>query len=234
MTWVVSFAGLTSRPKFSSRFVSGLSRLSRSTISAGSFRPDVGRLDDRPPFLNFGLVEGAQRLRGLLLARWCIRSEIDEALSHRRIGQCIDDRRIERQDDRARRSFRRPKSMPRSEIKSRQPRLIHRRNLRRSRQASVARHGKDFDPTRTKLRYRTGGIGNHQVDLPGDQILHRRGHAPIRYELKACAAEFLNSTPPMCPGPPAPEVPADALSGLAGNQVMNSRRPFAGTACFAA
>src|SRR5262249_62153150 len=98
MTWVVSFAGLTSRPKFSSRFVSGLSRLSRSTISAGSFRPDVGRLVDRLPFLNFGLVEGARRLRGLLLARSGIRSEICEPLSHRRIGQSYDARVGARQD----------------------------------------------------------------------------------------------------------------------------------------
>jgi hypothetical protein len=33
-----------------------------------SFRPDVGSLDDRPPFLDFGLVEGAERFPRLLVA----------------------------------------------------------------------------------------------------------------------------------------------------------------------
>ena len=37
--------------------------------SVQSFQLDVRRLDDRPPFLDFGLVEGGEALRRLLLAR---------------------------------------------------------------------------------------------------------------------------------------------------------------------
>ena len=43
---------------------------------------DIGGLDDRPPFLDFGFVIGRQRFRLLLLARHDDDPELREVLSH--------------------------------------------------------------------------------------------------------------------------------------------------------
>src|SRR5262252_10601706 len=60
-----------------------------------SLRLDVRRLDDRPPFLDFGLVISKQRLGGQLLARENILRDIGEALTHDRIGERIHDGLVE-------------------------------------------------------------------------------------------------------------------------------------------
>jgi len=44
-----------------------------------SFSPDVGCLDDRPPFLDLGLVQRADCLRGLLIARKNLLAEFRES-----------------------------------------------------------------------------------------------------------------------------------------------------------
>src|SRR5262245_13144991 len=43
-----------------------------------SFRLDVGRLDYRPPLVDFSLVEGSQSLRRLLLARHNLVTQVHE------------------------------------------------------------------------------------------------------------------------------------------------------------
>ena len=48
----------------------------------GSFRLEPRRLDDRPPPLDIGHVEGGERLRRLLLARDQLVSEASEPLAH--------------------------------------------------------------------------------------------------------------------------------------------------------
>src|SRR5262249_3217294 len=60
-----------------------------------SFAPDIGCLNNRPPFVDLGLVEFAERLRGLLIARENRLTEIGELRADGRIGQGIHDRRIE-------------------------------------------------------------------------------------------------------------------------------------------
>jgi hypothetical protein len=49
----------------------------------GLLRPDVGRLDDRPPSLGIGFHQRAERLRRLSLARENLLSEIGKARPHR-------------------------------------------------------------------------------------------------------------------------------------------------------
>src|SRR5215467_8311706 len=51
----------------------------------GSFALDVRRLDDRPPLLDLGFLQCAERLRGLLLARRDFEAEHRHALAHARI-----------------------------------------------------------------------------------------------------------------------------------------------------
>jgi hypothetical protein len=48
----------------------------------GLFPLDARRLDDRPPLLNLGLLESAQRLGSLLFAWRNTLSEIRESLAH--------------------------------------------------------------------------------------------------------------------------------------------------------
>src|ERR1700730_2482082 len=59
-----------------------------------SLRLDVGRLHDRPPFLEFGLVKRGKTLGCLLLARRDDMTKVGETLAHGRIGQRIDQRGV--------------------------------------------------------------------------------------------------------------------------------------------
>ena len=52
---------------------------------------DPGRLNDRPPLLDLGLVVGAERLRRLLITWENLLSKISEPRTHKRIGQCTYD-----------------------------------------------------------------------------------------------------------------------------------------------
>src|SRR5262245_49444950 len=65
----------------------------------GSLALDVGRLDDRPPLLDFGLVKGGEPVRRLLLARGDVETELGEARAHRRIGEDLHHRAVELCDD---------------------------------------------------------------------------------------------------------------------------------------
>src|SRR6185503_21228915 len=49
--------------------------------------PDAGRLDDRPPFGDLGLLERGQPFRGLLRARSDVQSQFGKALLDRRVRQ---------------------------------------------------------------------------------------------------------------------------------------------------
>src|SRR5437016_6535882 len=97
------------------------------------FRLDICRLDDRPPFFDFGFVESTERLGILLVARGDVLAEVGEALAHAGIGQGIDDRRIELADDVLARRLRHPEPVPDRGIESRQSGLIDGRNLGRRR-----------------------------------------------------------------------------------------------------
>src|SRR5262245_4349028 len=52
----------------------------------GLFRLDARLLEDRPPSLDFGLVEGAECLRRLLLARRDFHAKARELRTHYRVG----------------------------------------------------------------------------------------------------------------------------------------------------
>ena len=59
------------------------------------FHLDVGRFDDRPPFLDLGLVERRKRGGCLLLARGDHQAEVGETLAHDCIAEGVDDCDIE-------------------------------------------------------------------------------------------------------------------------------------------
>jgi hypothetical protein len=65
----------------------------------GSLRPDAGRLHDWPPFLCVGLLHCGERFRGLLFSRKNLAPELRKSRPHHRIGQRLDDGRIELVND---------------------------------------------------------------------------------------------------------------------------------------
>src|SRR5215475_12342340 len=67
-----------------------------------SFRLNIRCLNDRPPFLDLGLVEGGEALRGLLLARGDVQAKLTKTSAHARIGECLHHRAVEFDDDVAR------------------------------------------------------------------------------------------------------------------------------------
>src|SRR5438128_2386352 len=81
-------------------------------FSLGSLRLDARRLDDWPPLVDLGLLEGAERLRGELLARENLLREIDQFLPDGRVGQGRHSRAVELRNDVLRGALRRPQRMP--------------------------------------------------------------------------------------------------------------------------
>src|SRR5215831_5311501 len=68
-------------------------------LRAWLLRLDARRLDDRPPFLGLGLVEGVKRFRSLLVAWKYLLADVGEPLAYRRIGERGGDRGVELYDD---------------------------------------------------------------------------------------------------------------------------------------
>src|SRR5262245_26316788 len=70
-------------------------RLTRSPHSVNSWRLDARRLDDRPPFLCFGLLQRAEDVGSLLVARRNFLANVGEPLPHRGIRQGFNNCSIE-------------------------------------------------------------------------------------------------------------------------------------------
>src|SRR5258706_13668892 len=87
-----------------------------SSSNRSSFRLDAGGLDDRPPFLDLGLVVRGQALRRLLLPRRDIEAQLGESRAHGGIRERLHHRRIELRDDVLRRAFGREKPEPSRKI----------------------------------------------------------------------------------------------------------------------
>src|SRR5262245_58253020 len=113
---------------------------------------DARRLDDRPPFLDLGLVEGSQPLRHLLVAWHNLITQVYKPLAGRRIGQSLHDRRVELADDPVRRAFWNPNRTPNRTVEPGQSRLIYRRDIRSQDQAAPAGERVGFDVAGTHLR----------------------------------------------------------------------------------
>src|SRR5450759_1884962 len=67
----------------------------RPPVSAGSLAPNVGRLNDRPPFLDFGFLKSAECLWSLLVERRSVHAEIGQPSAHGRLGHGLPDSSIE-------------------------------------------------------------------------------------------------------------------------------------------
>src|SRR5262249_60894028 len=86
-----------------------------------SFRLDAGRLDDRPPFLGLGLVEGMKRFRGLLVACEYLLTDVGKPLAYRRVGERCTHRAVELRDDVGGRTPGGPPPRPRWKVEPSRP-----------------------------------------------------------------------------------------------------------------
>ena len=80
--------------------------------AARSLDLDARRLDYRPPFLDLGLLQCAERFRRLLLPREYLLPKVAEPPTHVCFAECIDGRGIKLGDDALRRILRHPKTVP--------------------------------------------------------------------------------------------------------------------------
>src|SRR5215475_8341039 len=94
----------------------------------GSFRLGASRLDDRPPFGDLGFLVGAERLRGLPLARRNDKALVDKFLAHGRIVRCANGGGVELVDDVPRRAFGGEQPRPQRELEPGEPRFLRRRD----------------------------------------------------------------------------------------------------------
>src|SRR5262249_42109121 len=165
----------------------GAIRFAIAPYASSYLRPDAGLLDDRPPLLDFGLVQGAERLRPLLLGRKNLLADIGEALAPRRLRQSSNHGGIELLDDVLRRALGRPKSVPVGKIEAGQSRLVGGGNVLRERHAALGRDRIGFDAAGPDLRRALIGRGEGKVELAREQRLHHRIGAAIRHEYPARA-----------------------------------------------
>ena len=76
------------------------------------FRFDVRRLDDRPPLLSLGLVEGVKRFWSLPIAREYLLADVGEPFAYRRVSERGNHRRIKPCHDFLRRTLGNPQPVP--------------------------------------------------------------------------------------------------------------------------
>src|SRR5437899_1511884 len=117
-----------------------------------SFRFDPRRLDEGPPFLDFCLLQRAERLRRLLSGREHLLAKVVEALADRRLGQRCNYGCIELRDDLLGRALGGPQRVPVGEIKARQAGLVGGRNIGRMRHAALCGDRIGFDAAGADLR----------------------------------------------------------------------------------
>src|SRR5262245_26996516 len=117
----------------------------------GSFRLGASRLDDRPPFGDLGFLVGAERLRGLLLARWNDKALVDKFLAHGRIVRCANGSGVELVDDVPRRALGGEQTRPQRELEPGEPRFLRRGDFRRDCDAVLGGDRKRLDPARARM-----------------------------------------------------------------------------------
>src|SRR5580700_223162 len=87
--------------------------------TASLLQLDAGRLDDRPPFLDFSLLVSGKRFGRLLVARENLHPEFAQPCAYRWVGQSTHDSRIKLRCDILRRALRCPQAEPEGNVKSR-------------------------------------------------------------------------------------------------------------------
>ena len=136
-----------------------------------------------------------ERLRVLILARRDFLAEVGEPFAHVGIGQGVHDGGIELCDNLLRCALAHPERMPNRNMKPWHASLVHGGNVGCRREAHLVRDRIRLDRAGTHLRNGIGGLVDHDVDLAGDEILHRGPGATVGDKLEFRAGDALESRP---------------------------------------
>src|SRR5262245_23978770 len=122
-------------------FVTTLSQM----IDRSSLRLDVGSLDDRPPFVDFGLLLGGERLRRLMATRPTALTDFVHALLHGRVGQRFHHHGMELGDHILGRALGRPEAVPERGVKPGDASFFDGRRVRRGPPAFLGHDRESLD-----------------------------------------------------------------------------------------
>src|SRR5262245_15650267 len=156
-----------------------------------SLRFDASRLDDRPPFLDLGLVESSQSLWRMLVVWHNLVAQLCKPPARHGVGQSRDDRRVELADHFPRRALRSPNRTPDRSVEPGQSSLVCSRDIRYYGRAAPAGDRIAFYRTGAHLRGRRCLVSDNQVDMTGHQILRCWCAAAIMHEVEAGAGRIL-------------------------------------------
>ena len=117
-------------------------------------RLDSRRLDDGPPLVDLCLLQGAERLRRLILRRRDLQADLGQSLAQRRVGQSLPDGVVEPGNDVGRRASRRPHSVPERQVEARHAGLVDRRNVGGGGPARLPQDRKSLDRLAVQVRKR--------------------------------------------------------------------------------
>jgi hypothetical protein len=155
---------------------------------------DACRLDDRPPFLDFGFLEGAEGF-GCLLSAWDdFLPEWGKPLMDGPIRQSFNHSGIQLKDHPSGRRLRHPKPMPQGSVETRYPTFVGGGNVGRSSPPLSGHYHVCFELTGPDLLQQRGDLGNRQINLTRYQILHERSRAPVWHKLKTRAGCVLEKS----------------------------------------
>ena len=129
-------------------------------------------------------MKGAQPLRRLLLARRDLDTQLGQVLAHGRIGERLDHGAVELRHDIGGRALGCPQAMPERQVKPRYPCFIDGGNIGRRGPAALRQQGERLDLAADHVRARGRGFEAREIDLSGDEVLHRWAGAAIGHELK--------------------------------------------------
>src|SRR5262249_26914196 len=150
-------------------------------------RIDAGGLDQRPPLLDLGPLECAERLWRLLLARRNVHPKSGKPRAHRGISERIDDGAVELGNHGLGCVLRRPQSKPDRSEESGEPTLVDGRNFWRRGKSRFGGDAIGLDQAAAHLRQRARDLVEHEIDMPRDQVLQDQWRAAIGYELEILA-----------------------------------------------
>src|SRR5260370_26635190 len=131
---------------------------------------DVGRFDQRPPFLDLGLLMRGQRFCGLLLRWRNFLTEVSEPLAYRWVDERVHCGDRELADCFGRSAFRHPQSIPSRNIHTRRTGLVDRGYVGRRSQPLVPGHGVGFDPAVAHMRQSRDVLFECEIDVAGPNV----------------------------------------------------------------
>ena len=124
-------------------------------------------------------MEGGECPGRLLLARKNLLADSDKLRTHRWIGQCSDNGSIELVDRTLRRVLGSPQCLPGRHVETGQSCLVYGGDFGRCSQSSLRHYCIRLDCAGAYVRKRIGRQIEHEVDVPGDEVVDRPSGAPI-------------------------------------------------------